>query len=185
MLDGMGSWLCWKCSSNICQIYGSNYLSFIRNVYVSRIFDVVRFFWLFHYIHMTWAAGQYFSALQPLRMLLLVEMEKANIISGVLIQHHSNYTGQKKRRECRLCCCQQNGTELTLVWLFLLEVGGLELGRDPYMAQNGSSFFVPRVAPSLNFHIPKKVTNGLYQMPANSWWRYFLVCLLSYCNIFN
>lgn len=41
------------------------------------------------------------------------------------------------------------------------------------MAQNGSSFFVPRVAPSLNFHIPKKVTNGLDQMPANSWWRYF------------
>ena len=135
--------------------------------------------------HMTWAAGQYFGALQPL--FYIVEEEKANIISsGVLIQHHSNYTGQKKRRECRLCCCQQNGTELTLVWLFLLEVGGLELGRDPYMAQNGSSFFVPRVAPSLNFHIPKKVTNGLYQMPANSWWRYFLVCLLGYCsNIFN
>ena len=152
-LDGMGSWLCWKCSSNICQIYGSNYLSFIRNVYVSRIFDVVRFFWLFHYIHMTWAAGQYFSALQPL--FYIVEEEKANIISsGVLIQHHSNYTGQKKRRECLLPTSEWNRTNASMA--FSIRGRGSRTRQGSVYGTKWIKFFCTACGPKLEFSYPKK-----------------------------
>ena len=99
-------------------------------------------------------------------MLLLVEMEKANIISGVLIQHHSNYTGQKKRRECLLPTSEWNRTNASMA--FSIRGRGSRTRQGSVYGTKWIKFFVPRVAPSLNFHIPKKVTNGLYQMPANS-----------------
>ena len=64
--------------------------------------------------------------------------------------------------------CQQNETANAMTF-FLLEVGGPETRQESRIWHKMDQvFFVPRVAPSLNFHIPKKVTNGLDQMPANS-----------------
>ena len=103
--------------------------------------------------HMTWAAGQYFGALQPL--FYIVEEEKANIISsGVLIQHHSNYTGQKKRRECLLPTSEWNRTNASMA--FSIRGRGSRTRQGSVYGTKWIKFFCTACGPKLEFSYPKK-----------------------------
>ena len=145
----VGSWLCWK-SSNICQIFGSNYISLITTCSrisgnsVIHIWPEQQLFWSIFYC---WSR-------RLTRITVSVGKSKHHqwCADSTSFKLHGS---EEERRECRLMRCQQNETANAMTF-FLLEVGGPETRQESRIWHKMDQVFLYRVWPQAWIFIYQK-----------------------------